>query len=160
LIKQADRLPQSRQSIASGDQAMPTMRRTFPSSAIGRAIWLAAALLCGLAPAARAEVHIEGSPAAVRVTTDQDAIADVLAAFAATFKVKYRTAVRLDAIAGAAYSGSIRQVISSLLDGYNYMVKDDQQTLEIVVFGRRGEAVIPPPAPQPIPAKGIASQWR
>jgi hypothetical protein len=117
--------------------------------------------MCGLATPACSEVHIEGGPAAVRVTTNHDSITDVLSAFAATFNVKYRTEIVLNAVAGAAYSGSLREVISSLLDGYNYVVKSDQGGIEIIVFGRRGGAAIPaPPAPPATPAKGIVSQWR
>src|SRR5882672_10883502 len=90
------------------------------------AFGLGAAIVCGSAPAARAEVHVEGSPAAVRITTGQDAIADVLSAVAATFNVGYRSAIPLAAPANAAYSGSFGQVISRLLDGYNYVIKTDQ----------------------------------
>ncbi len=92
---------------------------------------------------------------AVRVTTSQDAIADVLSALAATFNVQYRTAIPLDAAASKSYSGSFGQVISRLLDGYNYVIKKDQETIEIVVFGRRGEVAIPAQ-----PTKGILSRWR
>ena len=122
-----------------------------------RSIALATALICSLATVAYADVQIEGTPAAVRVTTSQDTISDVLSAFAAPFKVKYRSAVPLDAAANATYSGSFGQVISRLLDGYNYVIKKDQDTTEIVVFGKRGEAAIPPKAS---PAKGILSRWR
>jgi hypothetical protein len=121
---------------------------------------LAAALLCGAAPPARAEVHVEGNPAEVRITTSQDAISDVLAAVAKTFNIQYRSAIPLDAAANASYSGSFGQVISRLLDGYNYVIKREPEGTEIVVFGRRGEVAIVPPKPTVPPAKGIVSQWR
>jgi len=122
-----------------------------------RSIALATALVCGFATLAYADVHVEGTPAAVRVTTSQDTIADVLSAFASPFNVKYRSAVPLNAAANASYSGSFGQVISRLLDGYNYVIKRDQDTTEIVVLGKRGEASIPPKSS---PAKGILSRWR
>src|SRR3954451_4279307 len=122
-----------------------------------RSIALATALVCSLATLAYADVHVEGTPAAVRVTTSQDTIADVLSAFASPFNVKYRSAVPLDAAANASYSGSFGQVIARLLDGYNYVIKKDQDTTEIVVFGKRGEAAIPSKAP---PARGILSRWQ
>ena len=109
---------------------------------------LSAVFVCSLATIARAEVRVEGSPAVVRVTTSRDTISDVLSALAATFNVQYRTAIPLDAAAGATYSGSFRQVISRLLEGYNYTIKtDDSKTTEIVVLSKRGEAVNPPKAP-------------
>jgi hypothetical protein len=74
--------------------------------------------------------------------------------------VRYRTAIPLDAAASATYSGSFGQVIARLLNGYNYVIKTDQETTEIVVSGRRGEVAIPPPAPKAPSEKGIVSQWR
>ena len=109
---------------------------------------LSVVFVCSLPTIASAEVHVEGSPALVRVSTSRDTISDVLSALAATFNVQYRTAIPLDAAADATYSGSLQQVISRLLDGYNYMVKtDDSKTTEIVVFGTRGKVVNPPKAP-------------
>ena len=105
-------------------------------------------MMCGLATIACAEVHVDGSPAAVRVTTSQDAISDVLSAIAANFNVRYRSAIPLDAAANVSYSGSVAQVISRLLDGYNYVIKTDQKSTEIVIFGRNGQAASPPPGAQ------------
>jgi hypothetical protein len=108
---------------------------------------LSVALVCGIPTIAGAEVHVGGSPAMVRISTSRESISDVLSALAATFNVRYRTAIPLEAAADATYSGSLQQVISRLLDGYNYMVKtDDSKTIEIVVFGTRGKAVNPPKA--------------
>src|SRR5215467_2399375 len=115
---------------------------------------LAAALVCSLPTTARAEVHVEGSPAAVRITTSRDTISNVLSALAATFNVQYRAAIPLDAAAESTYSGSFRQVISRLLDGYNYVIKaDDSKTTEIVVLGKRGEVTIPPRGEVTIPPR-------
>ncbi|HEX4557124.1 MAG TPA: hypothetical protein VH249_24250 [Xanthobacteraceae bacterium] len=124
------------------------------------AMGLATALACAVATVARADVRVEGGPAALRVMTDQAAISDVLAAFAGKFKVSYRTAIPLDAAADAAYAGSVGQVISRLLEGYNYVVKKDGEATEITIFGRRGEVAIPPPAPKVAPPAGISSRWR
>jgi hypothetical protein len=127
-------------------------------------IGILATLLLGISAAgapviARAEVHVEGTVAAVRVTTNKDAIPDVLSALAAPFNVRYRTSVPLDGNASSAYSGSLVQVISRLLNGYNYVIAHDQETIEIVVLGKRGEAFMPVQKPAPS-TKGIAAQWR
>jgi hypothetical protein len=128
------------------------------------ALGLSTVFACGLAAFActevRAEVRVEGDSAAVRVVTDHAAISDVLSAFAGNFKVRYRTSVPLDAAANATYAGSFGQVISRLLDGYNYVVKKDQDTTEIIVFGRHGQVAIPAPVPKAAPAAGILSRWR
>ena len=70
-----------------------------------------------------------------------------------------RRLVAARARSDASYAGSVGQVISRLLDGYNYVVKKDGEATEITVFGRRGEVAIPPPAPKAAPA-GITSRWR
>jgi hypothetical protein len=117
-------------------------------------------LACVFATVTRAEIKIEGSLASVRLTTDKEAISEVLSAFGGAFEVRYRTAIALDAAAGTAYSGSLGQVISRLLDGYNYMIRMDQKTIEIIVFGRRGEVTIPAAATRVPPTAGILSRWR
>ena len=106
---------------------------------------LSVVFVCSLPTIAGAEVHVEGSLAAVRVSTSRDRVSDVLSALATTFNVQYRTTIPLDGAADATYSGSLRQVISRLLDGYNYMVMtDDSKPTEIVVFGTGGKVVKPP----------------
>ena len=129
----------------------PTMRQRRCLSG------LATALTCGLATIACAEVHVEGSPSAVRVTTSQDAVSHVLSAFSATFNVRYRTAIPLDARALATYSGSFGQVISRLLDGYNYVIKTERNSIEVLVFGRRGRIAAPHDLRA---ADSILSRWR
>src|SRR5215471_1773698 len=109
---------------------------------------LSVVFACSLPTIASAEVHVEGSPAAVRVSTSRDTISDVLSALAATFNVRYRTAIPLDAAADATYSGSLQQVISRLLGSYTYVIKtDNSKVTEVIVYGKRGEVVIPPKAP-------------
>jgi hypothetical protein len=111
------------------------------------AVGLWATLAFGLAGPSQAEVHVAGSPAAVRITTNQDAISDVLSALVTTFNIRYRAAVPLDAAADATYSGSFTQVVSRLLDGYNYVMKVDRDSTEVIVYGRHGDMLIVPSAP-------------
>jgi hypothetical protein len=86
-------------------------------------------------------------------------VADVLSAIANNFGMTYRTSVALDGPADQSYAGSLRQVVSRLLDGYVYVIKTEGGTAEIVIFGRRGTAAVPPPPKRP-PAEGILSRWR
>ncbi len=116
-----------------------------------------AALACGLATTASAEVHVEGNAGALRVTTSGDPLSDVLSAFGAVLPVKYRTAVPLEDKVSGAYSGSLSQVVARLLDGYNYVIKRDREQAEIIVFGRKGEAAVAPAVPA---AQGAPSRWR
>lgn len=54
------------------------------------------------------------------------------------FQRKVHTTIRLDAPANATYAGSFRQVVSRLLDDYDYVIRKDRDTTEIFVFGTRG----------------------
>jgi hypothetical protein len=133
------------------------MFRQVKIGKFGRLLGAVTVLACGLATSASAEVHVEGDLSALRVTASGDTLSDVLSAFGALFKVRYRTSVPLDAEISGAYSGSLSQVVARLLDGYNYVIKTDRAQTEIVVFGRRGEAAIAPKAPV---AEGALSRWR
>jgi hypothetical protein len=128
-----------------------------PAASRARLIATPIALCLALPLAAHAEVRVEGNLAAVRITTSQDSIANVLTALGPTFNVQYRSAIALDAAANPTYSGTIERVIANLLDGFNYVVKTSTGSTEIIVFGRRGEVAIPPPAPKPA---SILSRWR
>jgi hypothetical protein len=129
-----------------------------------RALALSAALLFGSATTgllfpAYAEVKVAGTPAAARVVADHDGVAEVLAAMAAAFNVKYRASVQLDGVLSGTYAGSLREITARVLDGYSYVVRHEGGAAEIVVLGRRGAASIavqPPPAP----ASTFAGQWR
>ena len=104
-------------------------------------IWLALGILAVAAPTiALAEVHVEGTAAAVHVTTDKDAIPDVLSAFEMPFNLRYHTSVPLDGNVSSVYSGSLAHVISRLLGGYDYVIAHDQGTIDIVVWGKRKTA--------------------
>jgi len=126
----------------------------------GRAVALALALAFTLPLAAHGEVHVEGGPAAVRITTSGDSVGDVLSALSGAFNVRNRSAIDLDAPARPAYSGPLNRVIGNLLEGFNYAVKKGEGQTEIMIFGRRGAVAIPPPAPKPSGTAGILSRWR
>jgi hypothetical protein len=68
----------------------------------------------------------------------------VLSALVTTFNIRYRAAVPLDAAADPTYSGSVRQVVSRLLDHYNYVMKAGGDSTEIIVYGRHGGTLVLP----------------
>jgi hypothetical protein len=132
-----------------GDTESRTIFARLPVVAVPLAV-LAASMLgvsaAGAPTIARAEVHVEGTASAVHVTTDRDAIPDVLSAFETPFNLRYRTAVALNGNVSSEYSGSLAHVISRLLGGYDYVIAHDRGTIELAVWGRRGEASAGPKA--------------
>jgi hypothetical protein len=121
-------------------------------------IWLLLGIFAVAAPTiAQAEVHVEGTVAAVHVTTDKDAIPDVLSAFETPFNLRYHSSVPLDGNASSVYSGSLAHVISRLLGGFDYVIAHDQGAIEIDVWGKRGEAPAQKPTTAPGPGLGTAA---
>jgi hypothetical protein len=116
-------------------------------------IWLMLGISAAGAPTlAQAEVHVEGTLAAVHVTTDKDAIPDVLSAFETPFNLRYHTSVPLDGNVSNVYSGSLAHVISRLLSGYDYVIAHGQGAIDVVVGGKRGEAAAPVQKPVTAPS--------
>ncbi len=90
-----------------------------------------------------AAVRVRGNTAAVRLDARRATTADVLAALNATFDMSYRSAIVLDEEISGTYAGSLRRVIARVLDGYNYVIKQDDAKLDVVILGKRGERAVP-----------------
>jgi hypothetical protein len=119
-------------------------------------IWLLLGISAVAAPTiAQGEVHVEGTLAALHVTTDKDAIPDVLSAFETQFNLRYHTSVPLDGNVSSVYSGSFAHVISRLLSGYDFVIAHDRGTIDLVVWGRSAEApAVTAPGPQAVAGPG------
>lgn len=93
---------------------------------------LALTLACA-STAARAEVQIEGDEAAVRLTTDQASLGEVLAALKAKFRLRFDESLGVEREVSGTISGSLHRVVVRLLDGYDFIVRRSaQEGVEIV----------------------------
>lgn len=92
-------------------------------------------------------VRVRGDATAVRLDAHRTTIADVLAALNASFDLSYSSWIALDEEINGTYTGSLKRVIARVLDGYNYVIKQDNAKLDIIVLGRRGERAAPVAAP-------------
>jgi hypothetical protein len=93
----------------------------------------------------------------VHVTTDKDAIPEVLSAFATPFNLRYRTAVPLNWNVSSEYSGSLAYVISRLLGGYDYVTPTIKERSRSSLSGKHGEALAPVQRPVSAPGPGPVS---
>jgi hypothetical protein len=84
------------------------------------AVALALAASVGILPA-RADVEITGSGDLMQVEAQDSSIADVLDALGATFDPSARKSGLLDRPVSRTFYGSASQVISRLLEGYDYV---------------------------------------
>jgi hypothetical protein len=90
-----------------------------------------------------ASIRIRGDAATVRLDARRTTIADVLSALKATFAMSYRSAIVLDEEINGTYAGSLRRVLSRVLDGYNYVIEQNDAKLDVIILGRRGERAVP-----------------
>jgi hypothetical protein len=109
----------------------------------------------------RAEVHVRGDVNAIQIDASQSTISEILSALGREYNFRYRMSTAVDAGINGAYSGPLKMVLARVLHGYNYVIKQDESTLEVVVIGRKGDrAVVPVEFTNASPAKSLAAQWR
>ena len=117
-------------------------------------------ILANLGTAAAASVRVQGDVAAVRIEASQAPVRDVLDGLAANFGIRYRSSIALDDVRSGTYSGSLRQVLSRVLDGYNFVTAGAGSALQIIILGKPGGDAVPA-AVQPVGAvKNPATDWR
>jgi hypothetical protein len=109
----------------------------------------------------RAEVRVHGDVNALQIDASQSTISEVLSALGRDYNFQYRTQNALNVGINGTYSGPLKEVLARVLHGYNYVIKQDEATLEVVVIGRKGDrAVVPVEFTNALPAKSLAAQWR
>jgi hypothetical protein len=92
-------------------------------------------LLTNVATVAHAETHVAGEPAALRVEAQNASLQEVLTALRTSFGLQYRISTDLNRSVSGSYNGSLREVITRLLDGYDFFVRKVGDDLEVVVVG-------------------------
>jgi len=91
-----------------------------------------------LAPmSARAELEVRGDPKAVTVDAQNSSIKEILDAFSKTFDVHFQSSANLEKQLTGTYEGSLRRVLMRVLDGYNVILKTDNDRIEVTVLGTR-----------------------
>jgi len=114
--------------------------------------------LDGAAPASETEgpvARVRGGGTLVRLYLRRATVADALAALNGAFNLSYHSSIVLDEELNGTYAGSLRRVIVRLLDGYDYVIKQNGESLDVVIFGRHGEradAAAPSPPSDPFHA--------
>lgn len=95
-------------------------------------------------------LQLNGDPTAIRLEVRQASVTSVLAALAAAYPISYRSKVTLDELRDGTYAGPLRRVIAHLLEGYDYVIEENDATLDILVLGKSGEKAVAGPTVPPI----------
>ena len=74
----------------------------------------------------------------------QATLADVLTALG-RFNIQYRSQVVLNKMVDGTYAGPLGHVLSRLLAGYNYAIKQGDAEIDVIIVSRHGEQAIPAP---------------
>jgi hypothetical protein len=114
-----------------------------------------------MATQADAEVVVDGSRDEMRVSVENETVGQVLEALSQNGNLRYRSAAPLNKVIAGSYAGSLGQVISRILVGFDFVVRYNPQGVEIFVVEESGAAPIPPPpleASQPQTASTAADQ--
>lgn len=98
------------------------------------AMMLAAALASAHVPAL-AGAKIVGIPEAVTVDAQNSTVEEILSALGQDFNLHYRSSVELKNQISGTYQGSLRQVVTRILEGYDFIVKSDPGDIEVTVLG-------------------------
>ena len=113
---------------------------------------LLAALHCSCV---HAEVRVEGDAGAVRVEARDATVGEIFAALSERFALRYRgTPVSAGGI-NATFEGPLRRVVARVLAGFNYIIADHPDGLEVIVLSTGAPyAVVPPTiAPPTYPSR-------
>ena len=131
----------------------PTRLRPLWSGLIGVAA-IASTLFTAQAPA-RAASEVQGKPTDMQLLVDNASTQEVLQALSTSFGLTYSLPQNVGRNLTGTYSGSLRQVLSRILDGTDYILTVSDGAFEVVVLGASGAAKVAS-SDQPVVRKNIA----
>jgi hypothetical protein len=87
---------------------------------------------------AGAEVCVDVESDGVVVDASSATVAEILTALGETGDLHYRSSVDLGRTVSGTYKGTLRQVVSRLLEGYNFTLRVSDNRIEAVIIGLAG----------------------
>jgi hypothetical protein len=105
-----------------------------PHYGVRIAVLLGAALAVAPTPVL-AEIQVGGTPKAVRIEARDAPLEEILAALNRAFGVHYQVSVNLDKRLSGTYEGSLPQVLTGILSGYNLILYTDNGAMAVTVLG-------------------------
>jgi hypothetical protein len=107
-------------------------------------------------PPVLAEIQVSGSPDAITIEARDTSVENILAALSRAFDMDYRSSIDLDKRLSGTYVGPLSQVVTRILQGYNFVLKTDNGSFSVTVVGTPLSLAavlaapgLPAPAPEP-----------
>jgi len=111
-----------------GDQNMTDLSSAPTAIALGVALTVAPSL-------ALAETQVRGKPDAVSVEAQNSSIEEILVALSNSYNVRFRSLANVEKRVTGTYQGSLQQVMTQILRGYDFFIKSGENGLEITLLG-------------------------
>jgi hypothetical protein len=92
-----------------------------------------------------ASLHVQGNRAAVLLDARRTTIMQVLAALTTVYGISYHSSSPLDKPVDGGYTGSLGQVITRVLEGYNFVIRKQGPRLDVSIFERSGDTAVASP---------------
>ena len=100
-----------------------------------------------------AEIQVSGSADAITVEARDTPVEDILAALSRAFDMDYRSSIDLDKRLYGTYVGPLSQVVTRILQGYNFVLKNNNGSISVAVVGTPISLAANPVLPElPAPA--------
>jgi hypothetical protein len=112
---------------------MPNSTRKVSQKATSAAAG-AALLMQALSMSAQADVQVSGETGAIRIVANGASLGEVLDALATQYGVQSRLPPNLDRSVSGTYDGSLAQLLSRLLQGYNFVVESTASGTKVVIY--------------------------
>jgi hypothetical protein len=135
-------------------------RRRFSDWRARAAAALAAVIVT--AGTVHAEVRVNGDARAVQVDATRSNVAEVLSALETAYGLRVNTSTALERPVGGTFTGSLAQILSRMLEGYNYFIRHQATKIEVTIIGLQGDraAALARPRPPPTPAMSLSEAVR
>jgi hypothetical protein len=100
-----------------------------------------------------AEIQVSGSADAITIEARDTSVEDILAALSRAFDMDYRSSIDLDKRLYGTYVGPLSQVVTRILQGYNFVLKNNNESISVTVVGTP-ISLAANPSPPGLPASG------
>jgi hypothetical protein len=109
-----------------------------------------------------AEVRVNGDARAVQVDATRSNVAEVLSALETAYGLRVNTSTALERPVSGTFTGSLAQILSRMLEGYNYFIRHQATKIEVTIIGLEGDraAAVARPRPPPTPAMSLSEAVR
>jgi hypothetical protein len=123
------------------------------------------AMLAALALPAAAKTEVRGQSQAIELMAENATVGEVLATLAGAFPLAYKAGPGLERRVTGTYSGTLLRVLRLVLEGYDHIIKNSADGVEIVALRVRASGVtavsgatpsVPQVAPKPSAARHAA----